>query len=93
MLNLVPCHSDIRSTIFCDTAIITYEIYLHPAGKKIGFNVFSYNDFTMQYIHDKIPNSPDSHKLPTQSKKNVWIVSINGYEYITAIEVFYEIQN
>ena len=33
-------------------------------------------DFTITYVIDTIPNSPVCHKLPTQAKKNVWIVAI-----------------
>ena len=49
---------------------------------KIGFNLLDYEDFTIPYITDPIPNSPDDHQLPTQGKKNVWIISINGEESI-----------
>ena len=32
----------------------------------------------------KIPNSPASHQLPSQAKRNVWIVAIKEEEPITA---------
>ena len=38
-LNFIPCEIDITSTTFSDTKKITYEIQLHPAGNKIGFNL------------------------------------------------------
>ena len=38
------------------------------------------DDFTISYVIDKIPNSPPSHQLPTESKKKMWIVDINGEE-------------
>ena len=43
-----------------------------------GFNLLDDNDFTIQYIIDTITNLPSGHKLPTQDKKNVWIINING---------------
>ena len=45
---------------------------------KIGFNLLDDEDFTIPYAIDTIPNSPVSHKLPTKSKNNVWIIAING---------------
>ena len=29
------------------------------------------------YITDKIPNSLSGHQLPTQAKRNLWIIAIN----------------
>ena len=43
-----------------------------------------YEYFTIPYVTDTIPNSPDGHQLPTQSKKKLWITAINGEEPITA---------
>ena len=42
--------------------------------------------FTIPYDIDKIPNQLDGHQLPTQDKKNVWIIAINieypiSYQY------------
>ena len=51
--------------------MITYEIELPPSGNKIGFNLLDDEHFTIPSVIDKISNSPDSHKLPTQNKKNV----------------------
>ena len=38
----------------------------------------------MPYITDTIPNSPTGHQLPTQAKKNVCIIAINGEDPIKA---------
>ena len=38
--------------------------------------------FPMLYVIDTIPNLPAGHQIPTQAKKNVWIISINGEEPI-----------
>ena len=64
--------------------MITYEIYLPPSGKKVGFNLLDDEDFTIPYITDTIPNSPAGNQLPEQSKRNVWIIDTNGEEPITA---------
>ena len=58
LLNLIPCELDIKSTPFSDTTIITYDIELPPSGKKVGFNLLDYEDFTITCITDAIPNSP-----------------------------------
>ena len=58
--------------------ILTYEIYLPPSGNKIGFNLLHDEYFTIPYVTDTIPNSPVVHKLTTQAKRNLWIISING---------------
>ena len=39
--------------------------------------------FTIPYIIDTIPNYSAGHRLPTQAKKNVWIIPINWEEPIT----------
>ena len=57
--------------------------YLH-LEKKVGFNLLDYEDFTIPYITDTILNSPSGRQLPTQAKRNLWIISINGEENITA---------
>ena len=62
---------DLTSTSLFDTTIITYEIELPLAGKKIGFNLPDEEYFTIPYVPDTVPNSPDSHQLPTQAKKCV----------------------
>ena len=77
LLKLIQCEIDITSTPFCDTTIITYEIELPPYGNKIGINLSDDEDFTIPYVIDTIPNSPDGHQLSTQSKKIVWIIAIN----------------
>ena len=81
---MIPCEPDITPTMFFDTTIITYEIELPPSGKKIGFNSLDDEDFTIPYVTDIIPKIPAGHQLTTQAKKNVWIISINGEELITA---------
>ena len=75
---MIPCKLDIASTPFFDTTILTYEIELLTSGKKIGFNLFYDEYFTIPYVTDTIPNSPAGHQLPELAKKNVCIVSING---------------
>ena len=42
------------------------------------------NIFTIPYVADTIPNSPASHQLPTQIKRNVSIISMSGEEPITS---------
>ena len=83
-LNLIPCELDLTSTPFCDTSIITYEIELPTSGNKIGFNLLDDEYFTIPCITDTIPNSPSGHQLPTQAKRNVWIISINEEDHITS---------
>ena len=78
LLNLIPCELDLTSTPFRDETIITYDIELPPSGKKIGFNLLDDEYFTIPYITDTIPNSPAGHQLPSQAKRNVWIVATNG---------------
>ena len=78
LLNLIPCKLDITSTWFSDDTIITYDIELPPSGKKIGFNLLDDEYFTIPYITDNIPNSPAGRQLPSQAKRNVWIIDING---------------
>ena len=83
LINFVLCVIDIISTPFCDATIITYEIELPPYGKIIGFNFLGDKEFTIPYIIDTVPNFPSWNQLPTQVKKNVWIIAINGEEPIT----------
>ena len=84
LLNLIPCELDLKSTPFCYTTILTYEIQLPPSGKKVGFNSLDDEYFTILYITDTIPNSPDGHQLPAQAKQNVYIIATNGEDSITA---------
>ena len=79
---MISCELDITYTTFHDTKILTYGIELPPYGNKVGFNLLDYEDFKIPYITDTIKNSPDGHQLPTQVKKNVWIIDINGEEPI-----------
>ena len=53
--------------------------YLFPERKLVDDE-----DFTIPYITDTIPNPPAGHELPTQAKRNVCIISINGKDPITA---------
>ena len=62
--------------------IITYEIELPPSGNKICFNLLDDEDFKIPYVTDTIPNSPASYQLPTQTKKHLWIIYINGEDPI-----------
>ena len=54
--DLIPCTLYITSTPFRDTTVLTYEIEFPTSGKKTGFNSLNYEDFTIQYITDTIPN-------------------------------------
>ena len=84
LLNLISFELDLTSTQFFDTTIITYEIELPPSGKKIGFSLVDDEEFKIPYVTDTIPNPPAGHQLPTQYKRNLWIISINGEENTTA---------
>ena len=55
-----------------------YEIDLPTSGRKVGFNLLDYGDFTIPNITDTIPNSPVGHQLPTQCKQNLCIIATNG---------------
>ena len=90
---MIPCELDITSTPFRDETIITYDIELPPSGKKIGSNLLDDEDFTIPYITDTIPNSTAGHQLPSQAKRNVWIVAINGEEPIKAQGVLDELNS
>ena len=57
--------------------MLTYEIELLPSGTKIDLNSLDDEDFTIPYVINKTQNSPSGNKLPTQAKKNVWIIAIN----------------
>ena len=65
---MIQCEPDIISNPFSDITVITYEIELFTAGKKIGFNLLDNKDFTILYVSDTIPNSPAGYQLPTQAK-------------------------
>ena len=87
---MLQCEIDLIFNPFCDTTNITYEIELPPSGKKIGLNLLDEKKSTIPYVIDTIPNSPAGHQLPTQDKKNVWIIAINGEDpnkYIGTIDV------
>ena len=49
---------------------------------KLVFNLLDNADFIISDVINKIPNSPAGHHLPTQRKKNVWIIDINGKDPI-----------
>ena len=78
LLNFILCELDLTSNPFSDATIITYKIDLPPSGKKVGFNLLEYEDFTIPHITDTILNSPADYQLPSQAKINVWIIAING---------------
>ena len=81
---MIPRELDIASNPFCDTKILTYEIYLPPSENKFGFNLLDYEYFKIPYITDTIPNPPDGNKLSTQAKHNVLSITINWEESIIA---------
>ena len=63
--------------------MLIYEIELLPAGNKIGFNLLDSEYFTIPCVIYTIPNSPDSHQLPTQANRKLWVIAINVEEPIT----------
>ena len=83
LLSLVPCEIYPTSNTFYDAIILTYQSQLPPSGNKIGFNLLGDEYFTIHYITDTIPNLTPDNQPPTQAKKNVLIVAINGKESIT----------
>ena len=50
-------------------------------------------DFTIPYITDTIPNLPAGHQLPSQAKRNLLIIAINGEEPITAQGILDELNS
>ena len=82
LLKLIPCEIDIKYTPFIDTTIIIYDIDLPPSRNKVVFNLLNHEDFIIPYITDTIPNSPYGHQLPSQAKRNVWMIAINGEDPI-----------
>ena len=52
-----------------------------------------YEDFTIPYITDAIPNSLAGHQLTSQAKRNFWIIDINGEEHITAQGTLYKLNS
>ena len=78
-------------TAFSDTTVITYGIEFPPSGKKVGINFMDDEDFTIPYISDTISNSPDGNQLLSKANRNVWIISINGEDPITAQGVLDEL--
>ena len=66
---MIPCELDIEFTDFFDTKMITYEIELHPSGRKVGFNLLDDEYFTIPYITDTIPNSSAVHQHPDRLKE------------------------
>ena len=84
LLNLIPYELDLTSTPFFDTTTITYEIELPPSGNKIGFNLLNYEEVTISYVTDTIPNSPVDRQVPAQANNNVYIVDNNREEPITS---------
>ena len=66
---MIACKLYLKSTLFHDTTIISYEIELPPYGKKIGLNLLNGEYFTIPYVIDTIPSSPAVYQLPTQANK------------------------
>ena len=93
LLNLIPFKLGLISTPFSDDKVITYGIELHPSRKKIGFNLLDDENFTIPYITETTPNSPAGHQLPSQAKRNLWIVDINGENPITSQGVLDELNS
>ena len=75
---MITCELDLKSTPFCDTTILTYEIELSTSGKKIDLDLLDDGDFTITYVTDTIPNSPDGYKIPTYATRNLLIIAISG---------------
>ena len=88
---MIPCDLDLKSTPFSDTTIITHKIDFPPSGKKVVFNLLDGEEFTIPYINDTIQNSLDGDQLPSQSKRNLWIIARNCKETITAQGVLDEL--
>ena len=83
---------DLASTTFCDATILIYEIEAPLDGKKIDFDSLDGEDCKISCIIGTITNSPTGNQLPTQAKKNVWIIAINGEYPITDKGVLDDIQ-
>ena len=83
-LILHPLHLDMKQLSHMTLSYL-------PQERKIGFNLLDDEDFTIPYITDTIPNSPDGHRLPPQAKQNVSIIAINGEDPITAQGVLDEL--
>ena len=49
---------------------------------KIGPNFMDDDDSNIIYVVDMLPNSPVGCQLPSQAKKNVWIMNFGGEEPI-----------
>ena len=81
---MITYELDITYTISSDTTIITYEIELPPAVKKIGFNLLYDKYFTAPYVTGTTPNLPAGHQLPTQAKLNMCIIDISREDPITS---------
>ena len=77
MLNLIQCELDLASTPFFDTTTIAYKLELPPTENKI-LKFLDDEYCTIPYVIYIIPNSPYGHQLPTQAKKNMLKIAING---------------
>ena len=93
LIKCIPCELDLTYIPFCDTTIPTCEIELNLAVKKIYFNLFDHEYFTIPYVIDTIPNTSDGHKIPVQANKHVWIIAINGEYIITDQDALDELQH
>ena len=54
-----------------------YEIELPPDGRNIVPGLLDDEYFTIPYVIDTIPNSPDGHQILKQYNKHVWVIAIN----------------
>ena len=80
------------STLFCVKLIVHP---LHLVMRQLSHMTLSYLPLErklvliywmmriLKYLTSPIPNSPAGRQLPSQAKRNVWIVAINGEEPIT----------
>ena len=84
-LKFIPFELDLSSTPFGYEKIITYEIELPTAGKKIGSNLMDDDEFTIPYIIGTITNYLTFHLLLKQTKKIFRITTINRENPITSI--------
>ena len=62
-----------------------------PLERSLVFSSLNDEDFTIPYITDTIPNSPDFYQPPSQPNRNVWIIDINGEKTIKGQCVFDEL--
>ena len=52
--------------------------WVNSLWKETGFNLLDDKYYIMLNVIVKITNLPAGHQLPTQAKKNVYIIDIHG---------------